>query len=103
MNVSYDNLPNAIGEILKRLDNLQKTVTDSAHAPQPDRWMTIDELCDYLPEKPAKQTIYGLVSRGKIPVSKRSKRLLFLKSLIDEWLRSASRVSLSDVEQRKGA
>lgn len=71
-------------------------------APEPNKWFTIDELIEYLPEKPAKQTIYGMVSSGRIPFAKRSKRLLFLKSQIDEWLKSSSRVSNADVEQNKG-
>lgn len=68
-----------------------------------DKWFTLNELVDYDPEKRAKQTFYGLVSRGAIPYHKRGKKLTFLKSEIDFWLRSASRVSASDLETNKGA
>lgn len=100
--ISFNDLPQAVTEILNRLDNLQKTVTETTKAPQPDKWFTLDELVQYDPEKRAKQTFYGLVSRGEIPYHKRGKKLTFLKSEIDVWLRSASRVSIADVEQNKG-
>lgn len=99
---TFNDLPQAVTEILNRLDNLQKTVSQSTKTTEPDKFFTLDELVQYDPEKRAKQTFYGLVSRGEIPYHKRGKRLTFLKSEIDVWLRSASRVSLSDVEQNKG-
>ena len=52
-----------------------------------DRWLNLDELCRYLPDQPAKQTIYGKVSNNEIPHYKDSKKLRFLKSEIDVWLK----------------
>ena len=52
-----------------------------------DRWFNVDELCRYLPDRPAKQTIYGKVSSNEIPHYKDSKKLRFLKSEIDQWLK----------------
>ncbi|MBK6373793.1 MAG: helix-turn-helix domain-containing protein [Saprospiraceae bacterium] len=48
--------------------------------------MDLKELQLYLPDKPAKMTIYSWVQQGKIPVQKGSKKLTFLRSEIDEWL-----------------
>ena len=101
--VTFENLPQLVGQILDRLDNLQKTVIESTKTPEPDKWFTLEQLVEYDPEKRAKQTFYGLVSKGAIPYHKRGKKLTFLKSEINEWLRSASRVSLSDLETNKGA
>lgn len=102
MNVSYNNLPSAISALHEKQDELLKLLSELNTKPEPNKWFTIDELIDYLPEKPAKQTIYGMVSSGRIPFAKRSKRLLFLKSQIDQWLKSSSRVSIADLEQNKG-
>ena len=49
-------------------------------------WFLMDDLCGYLPERPSKSTIYSWVSKKSIPFYKRGKRLLFLKSEIDNWL-----------------
>lgn len=50
------------------------------------KWLTLSELIDYLPTKPAPATIYGWVSKKTIPYHKCGKRLSFLKSEIDEWV-----------------
>ena len=61
-----------------------------------DVWLDIKELCEYLPNKPKKQTIYGYISASKIPVhkSKGEKKLRFLKSEIDAWLMQGKRKHL---------
>ena len=51
-----------------------------------DRWFDINELCAYLPDKPAKATVYGRVSRNELPYRKGGKHLRFLKSEIDAHL-----------------
>ena len=50
-----------------------------------DRWLSLEELCQYLPDHPAKATVYGYVSNDRIPYHKGAKRLRFLKSEIDSW------------------
>ena len=52
-----------------------------------DRWFNLDELINYLPDRPARQTIYGKVSSNEIPHYKDAKKLRFLKSEIDQWLK----------------
>lgn len=59
-----------------------------------DRYMTIEELQEYLPgKKPAKQTIYGWVYNRKIPYKKVGKPLYFLKSEIDEWIENGRMIN----------
>ena len=50
-----------------------------------EKWFFLEELCDYLPERPSKSTIYSWVGKNMIPFHKRGKRLLFLQSEIDSW------------------
>ncbi|MCB0739109.1 MAG: helix-turn-helix domain-containing protein [Bacteroidetes bacterium] len=102
MNYNLESFTQFANDVFNKLNELQRTVSETTKTPEPDKWLTIDELVQYDPEKRAKQTFYGLVSRGLIPYHKRGKRLTFLKSEIDQWLRSASRVSIADVEQNKG-
>ena len=54
---------------------------------EPDRWFDLPGLCEYLPDKPATATVYGWVHESKIPVHKGGKKLRFLKSEIDHWLK----------------
>jgi len=67
-------------------------------APDPERWFDIHELAGYLPDKPAVPTIYGYVHRRTIPYHKKSKKLYFLKSEIDDWLRSGRQLTNTEAE-----
>lgn len=58
-----------------------------------DKLLTIDELLEYLPESPAKQTVYGWVNHRTCPYEKHGKRLFFRKSAIDKWLADGRRIS----------
>lgn len=52
-----------------------------------DRWLDIKELSEYLPDKLSVPTLYGKVHTRTIPYHKKSKKLYFLKSEIDSWLK----------------
>lgn len=51
-----------------------------------DKPMTIDQVCEYIPTKPAKSTIYTMTSKNRIPFYKKGKDLLFNRQAIDKWL-----------------
>lgn len=62
-----------------------------------DQWFNLSELCDYLPDKPAKATIYGYVSANTIPCHKGPKKLRFLKSEIDAWIKTGRNKTVSEM------
>jgi len=64
-----------------------------------DRWFSLEELQGYIPGNPAKATIYGWVHAREIPHKKFGKRLAFLKSEIDEWLKSKRRRTVSEIRE----
>ncbi len=87
--VSFDCLPKAVAnlqicvnEILKKIEILQSGVENS------EKWYNLKELCEYLPDKPAQQTVYEWANKRIIPFHKRGKKLFFLKSEIDNWMLS---------------
>jgi excisionase family DNA binding protein len=63
-----------------------------------DRWLNLDELCDYHPDKPSKPTVYGWTQAGIIPVHKGGKKLRFLKSEIDSWLLQGRKQTTAEIE-----
>ena len=63
-----------------------------------EKWFDIDELCNYLPDKPKKATIYGYVRLKTIPYHKGGKKLRFLKSEIDAWLKLGRRKTVIEIE-----
>ena len=64
-----------------------------------DRWLDMNELLEYLPGSISKSTIYGYVSKRSIPVHKSGKRLAFLQSEIDLWLKSKRLKTTAELEQ----
>jgi excisionase family DNA binding protein len=87
-----------------RLDNIETLLLDLKHTPkeqsklqaETDRWFDLNELCIYHPDKPSKPTVYGWVNAGIIPVHKGGKKLRFLKSEIDNWLRQGRKKTLAE-------
>jgi hypothetical protein len=94
---------NPFESIEARLSNIESLLLDIKHTPPPqeelpypDRWFDLDELCNYLPDKPAKATVYGYIHFGKIPYHKGQKKLRFLKSEIDTWLKEGKRKTFAE-------
>jgi excisionase family DNA binding protein len=78
---------------------VRKVISETPQAEQPteaDRWFDLNELCNYHPDKPSKPTVYGWVNAGIIPVHKGGKKLRFLKSEIDNWLRQGRKKTLAE-------
>ena len=77
---------------------IRKVISENPQAEQPtDRWFDLNELCIYHPDKPSKPTVYGWVNAGIIPVHKGGKKLRFLKSEIDSWLKQGKRKTFSEI------
>lgn len=57
-----------------------------------DKLLTISELREYLPEKPARQTVYGWVNNRKVPFEKHGSKLYFKVSDIDLWLANGRQI-----------
>jgi len=87
--ISFEQMPEAIVQLANMIQSLEETVLQAINL-QPsepvNQWLSLKELCDYLPDKPAKQTVYGWISAGKIPYYKNGKKLRFSKFEIDGWL-----------------
>lgn len=85
--ITFNDVPEAMTYLINRINELEDLIEDSLTNKKMEmKWLNIDDLCEYLPDKPAKQTVYGWVCKKKIPYHKKGKKLQFLKSEIDEWL-----------------
>lgn len=102
-NLTFEQLPSAVAELTREVASLKELITDkfaaTGTAGTQDKWMSLDELCDYLPDKPSKATVYGWVNVRKIPYHKRTKKLAFLRSEIDQWMQEARRKTADELRQ----
>lgn len=97
--ITFDQLPTAFSRLYTKLEDIERLLQQK-NEPQKetDRWFDLNELCEYLPEKPAKPTVYGWVSSSIIPFHKRAKKLFFLKSEIDIWLKTGRKKTVAEIE-----
>ena len=91
-NLTFDLLPKMVAEMNRKLDlllsgNEQPQTKEKA-------LMTIEELQQYLPDKPARPTIYQWVNNHQIPFEKfGGRRLWFRKVDIDNWQSNGRKIT----------
>lgn len=92
---TFESLPLAVSRLTKDVSEIKRILleTSKPESQNVDCWFNIEELCNYLPDKPSKATVYGWVSNGLIPVHKGGKKLRFLKSEVDRWLMQGGRMT----------
>jgi excisionase family DNA binding protein len=97
--LTFDQLPDAIQNILDEISSIKLHLQNLPPKNLDlDRWLNLSDLCFYLPDKPAKSTIYGYVQAGTIPFHKKGKKLFFLKSEIDTWLKTGRRKTVAEIK-----
>jgi excisionase family DNA binding protein len=89
---AFTHLVNEVGEIKRLLQQRSEPSTET------DQWFDLSELCQYHPDKPSKATVYGWVNAGIIPVHKNGKKLRFLKSEINAWLKQGRKKTLAETK-----
>lgn len=87
--ITFNDVPEAISSLIAKISRLENLISNVVSSiPDEIQWLDINALCEYLPDKPAKQTVYGWVCNKSIPYHKKGKKLQFLKNEIDQWLLS---------------
>ena len=103
--ITFESLPKAVTDLIIEVRELKQIFLEKANQKQShsDRWFNLIELCEYIPDKPTKATVYSWVSSGIVPVHKSGKRLRFLKSEIDSWLQQGRKKTQSELQAEAGA
>ena len=97
--LTLETLPKAFAELSNDVTEIKRLLLERQNEKptETDRWFDLNELCNYHPDKPSKPTVYGWVSAGNIPVHKSGKKLRFLKSEIDYWLKQGRKKTLTEI------
>ena len=86
-------MPQAISELIKKVDTLQSTVA----ALQKQPMIGIDEACKILGR--AKSTVYALTQAHKIPFYQPGKMLQFKRSELMAWMEGAKQDASSQTTE----
>ena len=96
-NLTFDQLPQAVYEIQQKLESIEQLLLElNKNQPETDKIFTVSEAADFLDLSTA--TIYGLVSKGELPVMKRSKRCYFSKLELIAYLKKGRRKTNEEIE-----
>jgi excisionase family DNA binding protein len=95
---TFENLPQAVGLLVEKLERIEAQLQNipKHHAEPKDKLLTVQEAADFLCLAPP--TIYAMVSRGELPVMKRSKRLYFSEMELLEYLKEGRQKTKADIE-----
>jgi len=97
--ISFNELPQAMAYLIQKVERLESMLSKPyLEQPDSDKWFNVQELCEFLPDKPARQTVYGWIGQKLIPYHKKGKKLQFLKSEIDAWLLGDKRQSVAELQ-----
>lgn len=96
--LTLETLPKAFTQLSNEVSEIKRILLEKSNI-QPNEttcWLDLNELCYYHPDKPSKATVYGWVNAGIIPVHKGGKKLRFLKSEIDTYLKQGRKKTLAE-------
>lgn len=93
--LTYNDLPKALSEVLCEVAFIKKFLVENKidQGQGSDCWLNLTELCEYLPDKPSKATVYSWIHNRTIPFHKGPKKLRFLQSEIDAWMKEGRKNS----------
>lgn len=97
--LTFDQLPNAVTKLTQEVNELKNLLLqkqDQQPAEPTEQLLTVQEAADFLTL--SVPTIYSKVSRGELPVMKRSKRLYFSNIELMEYIKNGRRKSKEDIE-----
>jgi excisionase family DNA binding protein len=91
-----------------RLSSIENLILDLKHLPtasettkNPEKLFTVQGAAQFL--NLTVPTIYSKVSRGELPVMKRSKRLYFSRTELMEYIKEGRKKSNAEIEQEAEA
>lgn len=104
-NLTFDQLPKAVTMLTKEVSELKRLLIEKQEqqptTEQPEQLLTVQEAAQFL--NLTVPTIYSKVSKGELPVMKRSKRLYFSSTELMEYLKEGRKKSNAEIEQEAEA
>ena len=98
--LNSEQLSNLIQSSIRTVLKETQTKTDEPNDQQ-ERLLTIREAADFL--SLTVPTMYSKVSKGELPVMKRSKRLYFSRTELLDYLKEGRKKSNAEIEQEAKA
>ena len=98
-NLTFDQLPKAVTMLTNEISELKKLLLEKREqqtTETPEQFLTIQEAAQFL--NLTVPTIYSKVSKGELPVMKRSKRLYFSNTELMAYIKAGNKKSNAEIE-----
>ena len=98
MELSFDQLPKAVSNLQETVNEIKRLLQEKSNpGPQPetDELLTVQDTAKFL--SLSVPTVYGLISKGELPVMKRSKRCYFSKIELINYLKQGRKKTNTEV------
>jgi excisionase family DNA binding protein len=97
--LTFNDLPTAVTILTKEVSELKRLLVQKQEHPPtdtPEQLLTIQEAAEFL--SLSVPTMYSKVSKGELPVMKRSKRLYFSRTELMEYVKDGRKKSNAEIE-----
>ena len=94
MNNPFETIEARLSNIETLLLDIKHTPKDTGNQPEADELLTVQDTAKFL--SLSVPTIYGLISKGELPVMKRSKRCYFSKIELLNYLKQGRKKTLAE-------
>ncbi|WP_345952397.1 helix-turn-helix domain-containing protein [Mucilaginibacter sp. PAMB04168] len=101
--LTFEQLPQAIAQLIENFDDLKALLSkqEATTIKDEDKLLSVKEAANLL--NLSTSTIYGLVNRKQIPVSKRGKRLYFSKFELVNWIKEGRKLTQQELDNAANA
>jgi len=101
--LTFDKLPEAVTMLTKEVSELKRLFIERQETPteHPEQLLSIQQAAEFL--SLSVPTLYSKVSKGELPVMKRSKRLYFSRTELMEYVKAGRKKSNAEIEQEAKA
>lgn len=96
--LTFDQLPQAVTLLTKEISELKQLILNRGKQQQsetPEQLLSIQEAAKFL--NLSVPTIYSKVSKGELPVMKRSKRLYFSRAELLEYIKTGRKKTNAEI------
>lgn len=103
MEITFEKLPQAVTTLQETVNDIKRLLLEKNSEPQAeaDELLTVQDTAKFL--SLSVPTIYGLISKGELPVMKRSKRCYFSKVELINYLKDGKRKTVTELETEADA
>lgn len=99
MEITFDQLPAAISNLACEVSEIKRLLLqkETAITNEPETLLTVQEAAKFL--SLSVPTIYGLISKGELPVIKRSKRCYFSNIELLEYMKAGRKKTVDEISK----